>query len=95
MKCRAHLEASQRTQWNRGDNAYCGEAWGVRGQGKGTRVGKGGMRAKTLSLSQVRRVPPAEGSHALGCYNPVIEDTISYATLRFPVGETDMPRIGY
>lgn len=43
---------------------------------------------------KVRRVPPAEGSHALGCYNPVIEDTISYAALRFPVGETDMPRIG-
>ncbi|XP_032984290.1 B-cell receptor CD22 isoform X3 [Rhinolophus ferrumequinum] len=43
---------------------------------------------------KVRRVPLAEGSHALGCYNPVIEDTVSYAALRFPVGETDTPRIG-
>ncbi|KAM5210429.1 B-cell receptor CD22 isoform 6-T8 [Hipposideros larvatus] len=43
---------------------------------------------------KVRRAPLAEGPHTLGCYNPVIEDTISYATLRFPVGNTDTPRIG-
>lgn len=43
---------------------------------------------------KVRRAPLAEGPHTLGCYNPVIEDTISYATLRFPVGNTDTPRTG-
>ncbi|XP_019480471.1 PREDICTED: B-cell receptor CD22-like [Hipposideros armiger] len=43
---------------------------------------------------KVPRAPLAEGPHTLGCYNPVIEDTISYATLRFPVGNTDTPRIG-
>ncbi|EHB14003.1 B-cell receptor CD22 [Heterocephalus glaber] len=41
---------------------------------------------------KVRRTPLSEGPHSLGCYNPVIEDSISYATLRFP--ETDAPRTG-
>ncbi|KAM6154334.1 B-cell receptor CD22 [Erethizon dorsatum] len=41
---------------------------------------------------KVRRMPLSEGPHSLGCYNPVIEDSISYATLRFP--ETDAPSTG-
>lgn len=58
-------------------------------------VGKGGVRAENLLPSQVRRAPLSEGPHSLGCYNPVMEDSISYATLRFPVAEADTPRIGY
>lgn len=63
--------------------------------GKGTMVGEGGVRAETLSLMQIRRAPLPEGLQSQGCYNPVMEDSISYATLRFPAGETDTPRIGY
>ncbi|XP_058530610.1 B-cell receptor CD22 isoform X2 [Ochotona princeps] len=37
---------------------------------------------------KVRRPPLPEGSHSLGCYNPVMEDGISYATLRFPEVDT-------
>uniref|UniRef100_A0A452S416 B-cell receptor CD22 n=1 Tax=Ursus americanus TaxID=9643 RepID=A0A452S416_URSAM len=62
--------------------------WGglrVRGQGRGTQVEKGVARTEALSLSQVRRAPLSEDPHSLGCYNPVMEDAISYATLRFPV----------
>ncbi|XP_036985418.2 B-cell receptor CD22 isoform X3 [Artibeus jamaicensis] len=43
---------------------------------------------------KVRRAPLSEGPNSLGCYNPVMEDSISYATLRFPIAETDTPRIG-
>ncbi|XP_066100024.1 B-cell receptor CD22 isoform X3 [Saccopteryx bilineata] len=43
---------------------------------------------------KMRRAPFSERPHSLGCYNPVMEDTISYATLRFPMGDTDMPRTG-
>ncbi|KAM8774267.1 B-cell receptor CD22 isoform 2-T3 [Rhynchonycteris naso] len=43
---------------------------------------------------KMRRAPLSERPHSLGCYNPVMEDTINYATLRFPVGETDTPRTG-
>lgn len=53
------------------------------------------MRAEPLSLSQVRRPPLSEGLHSQGCYNPVIEDAVSYAVLNFPVGETARPRTGY
>ncbi|XP_008050127.1 B-cell receptor CD22 isoform X2 [Carlito syrichta] len=42
--------------------------------------------------NKVRRAPLSEGPHSLGCYNPVMEDAISYAALRFP--ETDTPRTG-
>ncbi|XP_035141840.3 B-cell receptor CD22 isoform X6 [Callithrix jacchus] len=41
---------------------------------------------------KVRRAPLSEGPHSLGCYNPMMEDVISYATLQFP--ETDTPRTG-
>ncbi|EPY81304.1 hypothetical protein CB1_000743035 [Camelus ferus] len=43
---------------------------------------------------KARRTPQAEGPHSLGCYNPVMEDAVSYAALRFPPGETDSPRLG-
>ncbi|XP_005596211.3 B-cell receptor CD22 isoform X1 [Equus caballus] len=43
---------------------------------------------------KIRRAPLSEGPHSLGCYNPVMEDAISYAALRFPVGETDTQRTG-
>ena len=68
---------------------------GVRDQARGTQVEKGVARTEALSLSQVRRAPLSEDPHSLGCYNPVMEDAISYATLRFPLGETDTPRPGY
>ncbi|XP_076988242.1 B-cell receptor CD22 isoform X2 [Tamandua tetradactyla] len=38
---------------------------------------------------KIRRTPLSEGSHALGCYNPVMEDGISYAVLSFPISSTD------
>nr|XP_054958978.1 B-cell receptor CD22 isoform X5 [Pan paniscus] len=41
---------------------------------------------------KVRRAPLSEGPHSLGCYNPMMEDGISYTTLRFP--ETNIPRTG-
>ncbi|XP_046537072.1 B-cell receptor CD22 isoform X3 [Equus quagga] len=43
---------------------------------------------------KIRRAPLSEGPHSLGCFNPVMEDAISYAALRFPVGETDTQRTG-
>lgn len=76
----------QRTLWG---------GLGVRGQGWGTQVEKGAVGTEALSLSQIRRVPVSEDPHSLGCYNPVMEDAISYATLRFPVGETNTPRTRY
>uniref|UniRef100_A0A2K6GDC6 B-cell receptor CD22 n=1 Tax=Propithecus coquereli TaxID=379532 RepID=A0A2K6GDC6_PROCO len=44
------------------------------------------------SGQSMRRTPLSEGSHAMGCCNPVMEDGISYAALRFP--ETDTPGTG-
>ncbi|XP_062031984.1 B-cell receptor CD22 [Lepus europaeus] len=41
---------------------------------------------------KVRRAPLSNGPHSLGCYNPVMEHGISYATLRFP--EMDTPSTG-
>ncbi|XP_016791165.1 B-cell receptor CD22 isoform X4 [Pan troglodytes] len=41
---------------------------------------------------KVRRAPLSEGPHSLGYYNPMMEDGISYTTLRFP--ETNIPRTG-
>nr|XP_058900324.1 B-cell receptor CD22 isoform X3 [Kogia breviceps] len=43
---------------------------------------------------KARRIPQAEDPHSQGCYNPVMEDAVSYAALRFPLGETDAPRPG-
>uniref|UniRef100_A0A2K5ZM43 B-cell receptor CD22 n=1 Tax=Mandrillus leucophaeus TaxID=9568 RepID=A0A2K5ZM43_MANLE len=55
------------------------------------RVGKGHSPLITLTV-YVRRTPLSEGPHSLGCYNPMMEDGISYATLHFP--ETNTPRTG-
>lgn len=88
----------RQTRKSRGDKGGCRALCGrseVRGQGKGPQVEKGVARTEALSLSQVRRAPLSEYPHSLGCYNPVMEDAISYATLRFPFGETDTPRTGY
>lgn len=63
--------------------------------GEGVLVENGAVKAETPSLSQVRRAPLSEDPHSLGCYNPVMEDAISYATLRFPVGDADAPITGY
>lgn len=41
---------------------------------------------------KIRRPPLSEGPQSLGCYNPVMEDGVSYATLQFP--ETSTPRTG-
>ena len=58
-------------------------------------MGRGVIRAEILSFSQARRTPQAERPHSLGCYNPVMEDAVSYATLSFPLGETDTQRLRY
>ncbi|XP_057568593.1 B-cell receptor CD22 [Hippopotamus amphibius kiboko] len=44
--------------------------------------------------AKARRTPQAEGPHSLGCYNPAMEDAVSYAALRFPLGEMNAPRFG-
>ncbi|XP_053461851.1 B-cell receptor CD22 isoform X4 [Nycticebus coucang] len=41
---------------------------------------------------KVRRAPLSEGHHVMGCCNPVMEDSVNYATLRFP--ETDTTATG-
>ncbi|XP_030742229.1 B-cell receptor CD22 [Echinops telfairi] len=38
---------------------------------------------------KVRRAHLSDTPASLGCYNPVMEDPVSYAALRFPAGETD------
>nr|XP_012630498.1 B-cell receptor CD22 [Microcebus murinus]XP_012630499.1 B-cell receptor CD22 [Microcebus murinus] len=41
---------------------------------------------------KMRRAPLSEGPHAMGCCNPVMDEAVSYAALRFP--ETDAPGAG-
>uniref|UniRef100_A0A8C3W680 B-cell receptor CD22 n=1 Tax=Catagonus wagneri TaxID=51154 RepID=A0A8C3W680_9CETA len=43
---------------------------------------------------KARRTPQAEGPHSMGCYNPVMEDTVSYAALSFPLSEINRQRLG-
>ncbi|XP_036130516.1 B-cell receptor CD22 isoform X3 [Molossus molossus] len=43
---------------------------------------------------KIRRAPVSDSPHPMGCYNPVVEDSISYAALHFPSGEHDAPRTG-
>ncbi|KAM7059627.1 B-cell receptor CD22 isoform 1-T1 [Molossus nigricans] len=43
---------------------------------------------------KIRRAPVSDSPHPMGCYNPVVEDSISYAALHFPAGEHDAPRTG-
>ncbi|XP_008710317.1 B-cell receptor CD22 isoform X4 [Ursus maritimus] len=75
--------------------------WGVKLQRSWKRIrSQQGLQESSSGQSffvrkqKVRRAPLSEDPHSLGCYNPVMEDAISYATLRFPVGETDTPRPG-
>ncbi|CAO2625872.1 B-cell receptor CD22 [Lemmus lemmus] len=42
---------------------------------------------------KARRTPLSEGPQSQGCHNPMMDDSVSYAILRFP--ETDAPRAGY
>ncbi|XP_073913143.1 B-cell receptor CD22 isoform X5 [Castor canadensis] len=45
-----------------------------------------------VSNKKVRRIPLSEGPRSLGCHNPLMDDGVSYAALRF--SETDAPRAG-
>uniref|UniRef100_A0A8C0WAF3 B-cell receptor CD22 n=1 Tax=Castor canadensis TaxID=51338 RepID=A0A8C0WAF3_CASCN len=45
-----------------------------------------------VSNKKVRRTPLSEGPRSLGCHNPLMDDGVSYAALRF--SETDAPRAG-
>ncbi|XP_061030037.1 B-cell receptor CD22 isoform X3 [Eubalaena glacialis] len=75
--------------------------WGVKLQRSWKRIRRQqGLQESSSGQSffvrnmKARRIPQAEGPHSLGCYNPVMEDAVSYAALRFPLGETDAPRPG-
>ncbi|XP_068384580.1 B-cell receptor CD22 isoform X2 [Eschrichtius robustus] len=75
--------------------------WGVKLQRSWKRIQRQqGLQESSSGQSffvrnvKARRIPQAEGPHSLGCYNPVMEDAVSYAALRFPLGETDAPRPG-
>uniref|UniRef100_A0A8C6FGJ3 B-cell receptor CD22 n=1 Tax=Moschus moschiferus TaxID=68415 RepID=A0A8C6FGJ3_MOSMO len=73
--------------------------WGVKLQRKIQR--QQGLQESSSGQSffvrnmKARRTPQAEHPHSLGCYNPVMEDAVSYATLSFPLGETDTQRLRY
>ncbi|XP_037373777.1 B-cell receptor CD22 [Talpa occidentalis] len=65
--------------------------WGVKLQRRCKRIqSQQGLQENSSGQSffvrnqKVRRTPCDEGRHSLGCYNPVMEDAISYAMLRFP-----------
>ncbi|XP_011380072.1 B-cell receptor CD22 isoform X5 [Pteropus vampyrus] len=73
--------------------------WGVKFQQSWRRIqSQQGLQENSSGQSffvrnkKIRRAPLSEGPHSLGCYNPVMEDAISYAVLNFP--ENDTPRIG-
>nr|XP_036877473.1 B-cell receptor CD22 [Manis javanica] len=75
--------------------------WGVKLQRSWKRIqSQQGLQENSSGQSffvrnkKIRRAPISEGPPSLGCYNPVMEDTISYAALRFPVDETDTLRTG-
>ncbi|XP_060144722.1 B-cell receptor CD22 isoform X2 [Globicephala melas] len=75
--------------------------WGVKLQRSWKRIQRQqGLRESSSGQNffvrnvKARRTPQAEGPHSLGCYHPVTEDAVSYAALRFPLGETDAPRPG-
>ncbi|XP_021556474.1 B-cell receptor CD22 isoform X2 [Neomonachus schauinslandi] len=75
--------------------------WGVKLQRSWKRIrSQQGLQESSSGQSffvrkqKVRRAPLSEYPHSLGCYNPVMEEAISYATLRFPFSETDTPRTG-
>ncbi|XP_045844627.1 B-cell receptor CD22 isoform X3 [Meles meles] len=75
--------------------------WGVKLQRSWKRIrSQQGLQESSSGQSffvrkqKVRRAPLSEEPHSLGCYNPVMEDAISYAALRFPAGDNDTPRTG-
>ncbi|XP_032698103.1 B-cell receptor CD22 isoform X2 [Lontra canadensis] len=75
--------------------------WGVKLQRSWKRIrSQQGLQENSSGQSffvrkqKVRRAPLSEEPHPLGCYNPVMEDAISYAALRFPVSDNDTPRTG-
>ncbi|XP_007471050.1 PREDICTED: B-cell receptor CD22 isoform X3 [Lipotes vexillifer] len=75
--------------------------WGVKLQRSWKRIRRQqGLQESSSGQSffvrnvKARSIPQAEGPHSLECYNPVMEDAVSYAALRFPLGETDAPRPG-
>uniref|UniRef100_A0A8C9CCD4 B-cell receptor CD22 n=1 Tax=Phocoena sinus TaxID=42100 RepID=A0A8C9CCD4_PHOSS len=75
--------------------------WGVKLQRSWKRIQRQqGLQESSSGQSffvrnvKARRIPQAEAPHSLGCYNPVMEDAVSYAALRFPLGEIDAPRPG-
>ncbi|XP_043293202.1 B-cell receptor CD22 isoform X2 [Cervus canadensis] len=74
--------------------------WGVKLQRNWKRIQRQqGLQESSSGQSffvrniKARRTPQAERPHSLGCYNPVMEDAVSYATLSFPLGETDTQRL--
>ncbi|XP_055266744.1 B-cell receptor CD22 isoform X4 [Moschus berezovskii] len=74
--------------------------WGVKLQRNWKRIQRQqGLQESSSGQSffvrniKARRTPQAEHPHSLGCYNPVMEDAVSYATLSFPLGETDTQRL--
>ncbi|KAM4825561.1 B-cell receptor CD22 [Thomomys bottae] len=54
--------------------------------------GAGGPPAAACCPLQVRQALHLEGPPSTGCLNPMLDDTVSYAVLRFP--EADTPRQG-
>lgn len=54
-----------------------GKAWG---QGRKTQL--------QLCIFQARRTRLTEGPQSQGCYNLAMDDTVSYAVLRFPESDT-------
>ncbi|XP_065781867.1 B-cell receptor CD22 isoform X4 [Muntiacus reevesi] len=74
--------------------------WGVKLQRNWKRIQRQqGLQESSSGQSffvrniKARRTPQAECPHSLGCYNRVMEDAVSYATLSFPLGETDAQRL--
>uniref|UniRef100_A0A4W2HCU8 B-cell receptor CD22 n=1 Tax=Bos indicus x Bos taurus TaxID=30522 RepID=A0A4W2HCU8_BOBOX len=74
--------------------------WGVKLQRSWKRIQRQqGLQESSSGQSffvrnlKARRTPQAERPASLGCYNPVMEDAVSYATLSFPLGETDTRRL--
>ncbi|XP_025125604.1 B-cell receptor CD22 isoform X5 [Bubalus bubalis] len=74
--------------------------WGVKLQRSWKRIQRQqGLQESSSGQSffvrnlKARRTPQAERPTSLGCYNPVMEDAVSYATLSFPLGETDTRRL--
>ncbi|XP_029416932.1 B-cell receptor CD22 isoform X2 [Nannospalax galili] len=73
--------------------------WGVKLQRKWKRTqSQQGLQENSSAQSffvrnkKARRTPLSERPQSLGCYNPVMDDSVNYSILRFP--ETDTPTAG-